>query len=107
MTKERDIEKNKEGFEMKESSIGKYVVKLLGGEKKLRTSIGARGFEYYEYGVFFNFDGKDVNRFGARLNGSGRFDTILYTNGRIKKIDAEIFSGELKESFKRETGLKI
>ena len=92
---------------MKKSLIGKEVVKLLGGEKKLRISIGAWGFEYYEYGVSFNFYGKDADKYEARLNGSGMFDTVLYTNGRIKKIDAEIFSGELKESFEREIGMKI
>ena len=67
---------------MKKNVIGDKVVKLLGGEQKLRDTLGAWGFEY-EYGVSFYFYGKNANRFEARPNGSEMLDVIFYRNSRI------------------------
>jgi len=48
---------------MKKNVIGNEVVKQLGGEQKLRDTLGVWGFEYTKDGVSFNFYGKNVNEF--------------------------------------------
>jgi len=90
---------------MGKNNIGKEIVALLGGEKKL-LAIGASNFRYFEAGAMFMIEGV-INKYEARLNAVGMYDVIFYSHGRIHKIDSEIFAGELKESFERETGIKI
>lgn len=92
---------------MKKNAIGKNIVAVFGGEKKMNASIAAGNFRYFEAGVSFMFKSDKIDKIEVRLNAAGMFDVIFFAKGRIAKIDAEIFSGELKESFERETGVKI